>query len=204
MLPLSVAGSVAPVPTTTNITGPVTAASVPALVQMPSIAITSVDGVNAPAAPTGTFSAVDVALPQGTANPVTVTIAATNTPVGTGTAVTLKLIPQTAAPTTIAIPAVNHTGTFASSTITTPVTFPAGQVSVIQAWATMTLTGQIASLFPAIDGEPVERVMVAALDGGASTLSLVTKSGKERRVDQLEAEDQLKVALAWQALSEQR
>jgi hypothetical protein len=77
-------------------------------------------------------------------------------------------------------------------------------VSVLQAWATMTLTGQIASLFPSIDGEPVERVAVASTDGGASTLSLITRSGKEKRVDQLEHADQLKVAQAWEVLKATR
>ena len=64
----------------------------------------------------------------------------------------------------------------------------------------MTLTGQTASLFPSIDGEPVERVALAANLGEASTLSLVTKSGKERRVDELPLEDQLRVARAWDVI----
>jgi hypothetical protein len=131
---------------------------------------------------------------------VAVTVSATNTPVGPPTAITLKLMPQTSGATSITVPAASHGGTFASSTATGDVTFPVGQVSVIQAWATMTLTGQIASLFPLIDGEPVERVQMAAVQGQLSTLNLVTKSGKEIRVDQMPIEDQLRVAQAWEVL----
>jgi predicted nucleic acid-binding Zn ribbon protein len=75
-------------------------------------------------------------------------------------------------------------------------------VSVVQAIAAFTLTGQTASLFPSIDGEPVERVMVAVSPGEASTLSLVTKSGRKVRVEQLRAEQQQQVARAWQILKE--
>ena len=94
----------------------------------------------------------------------------------------------------------DHTGSFASSTANVNVTLPAGQVSVVQAVAAMTLTGQTANLFPLIDGEPVERVALAATPGQPSAVSLVTKSGKEVRVDQLPAEDQLRVARAWEVL----
>jgi hypothetical protein len=110
------------------------------------------------------------------------------------------VIPQTVTATTIAVPAANHMGTFASSQANASVTFTAGEVNLVQAWATMTLTGQIASLFPLIDGEPVERVQVAATPGQPSTLSLVTKSGKERRLDEMPAEDQMRVAQAWATL----
>jgi hypothetical protein len=184
--------------------GPVTASSNPSLANLPTLAIASVGGSAAPALPGGSYSTADVSLAQGVANPVTVTVAATNTPVGTPAAITVKLIPQNAAPTTIAVPPVNHTGTFLNSTATVGVNFPIGQVSVIQAFASMTLTGQIASLFPFIDGEPVERVALAALDGRTSTLSLITKSGKEKRIDELDAADQQKVALAWQVMRETR
>jgi hypothetical protein len=50
----------------------------------------------------------------------------------------------------------------------------------------------------------VERVTVAANLGEASTLSLVTKAGKERRLDELPIEDQLLVARAWEAMKNVR
>jgi hypothetical protein len=183
--------------TTSAAPGPVVAASSPALVALPTIAVSSVGGISAPATPGGSYSVADVSLPAGTANPVPVVVTATNTPVGA--TVTVALHPSTAARTTYTV---GLSGSFSSSTGTASVTFPAGAVTVVQAWASMTLTGQVASLFPSIDGEPVERVMVAALDGGPSTLALVTKSGKERRLDALDPAERLKVALAWQALRE--
>ena len=141
-------------------------------------------------------------LPLGTANPVPVVLNATNTPVGPPTVITVRLIPQGVA-SSVNVVGTNHTGTFASSSATADLTLPNG-VTVLQAHAAMTLTGQTASLFPLIDGEPVERVMVAAAPGEPSTLSLVTKSGKERRLDELPVEDQLRVARAWEAMRETR
>ena len=147
----------------------------------------------------------DLSLPAGTTNPVSVVVAVTNTPVGSPTALTLRLVPQSGAATTIAIPVASQAGTFASSSATTSVTLPVGQVSVLQAWATMTLTGQLASLFPLIDGEPVESVaMGSPLEGGKPVLNLVTKSGREKRFDELTSADQAKVAVAWQALAANR
>jgi hypothetical protein len=73
---------------------------------------------------------------------------------------------------------------------------------VVQAIAALTLAGQTASLFPLIDGVPVERVLVAASPGVASTLTLVTKSGREVPLDELRAEQQQQVARAWQILKE--
>lgn len=194
-----ISGSISPAASFST-PGPVTASSNPSLVNLPRLAIASMGGVAAPEVPGGSYASADVSLVQGTSNPVTVTLAAANTPVGSPTAITLKLMPQTAFPTTLSVPTANHTGTFASSTATVGVTFPAGQVSMIQAWATMTLTGQIASLMPLIDGEPIERVQVAASQGAPSALSLVTRSGKEVRVDQLTREDQLRVAQAWEVM----
>jgi hypothetical protein len=124
--------------------------------------------------------------------------------VGSPTEITVRLIPQSGTPTNVVVPASNHSGTFASSSASADVTFPVGRVSVVQAFAAFTLTGQTASLFPLIDGEPVERVMVAANQGEASTVSLITKSGREVRVDQLRAEEQMQVANAWQILRETR
>jgi hypothetical protein len=46
--------------------------------------------------------------------------------------------------------------------------------------------------------------MVASADEGPSTLSLVTKSGKQRQFNELQPADQLKVAIAWQVLQETR
>ena len=179
--------------------GPVSPGGNPALANVPTLTIASIAGVALPANPGASYFAPDMTLPLGTANPVPVVLTATNTPVGSPTAITVRLLPQGPA-TSIVVPAADHTGTFASSSATVGVTFPVGQVSVVQAFAAFTLTGQTASLFPLIDGVPVERVLVAATQGQPSTVSLVTQSGKEVRLDQLQFDDQLRVARAWEVL----
>jgi hypothetical protein len=161
--------------------GPVTAISSPALINLPTLRISAVGGVAAPANPSGSYTTADVSLPQGTTNPVPVTLTASSIPVGT--IFTVKLIPQAGDPTTGN--SGPSTGTFASSTATANVTFPSGQVSVLNASASFTLPAQVAGLFPLIDGEPVERVMVAAGYGEPSTVTLITRSGKEVPAEQV-------------------
>lgn len=172
--------------------GPVTIASTPVLVNLPTLAFTSVGGVAPPAAPTGSFTTADVTLPPTTTNPVSVTLTATNTPAPT--TYTIKLLPQFASPVS---QTVNSGGSFAVSTATANVTFPNGVISALQAFAGFTLT---ASLAPMIDGEPADQVLLATGYGEPSTLTLVTKSGKEVPVSQLSQEDQVKVAMAFEAL----
>ncbi|HEX6396349.1 MAG TPA: hypothetical protein VFZ95_02910 [Steroidobacteraceae bacterium] len=201
--PIGFSGVSTPVASVATAPGAVSPGGSPALGNVPTIAIASVGGLSVPVTPQASYFTPDLALPAGTANPVPVVVAATNTPVGGTTAITLKLIAQSPGTTTnIAVPAANHTGSFTSSSAIVNVNLPAGQVSVLQAVAAMTLTGQVARLFPLIDGEPVERVMVAASAGQPSTLSLVTKSGKERRLDEMPLGDQLRVAQAWATLGQ--
>jgi len=197
-------GTVAPTPSVANAPGPVSPAGNPALANVPTLQFASIGSPPQPIPTTqsASYSTPDVTLPLGTANPVPVVLNATNTPVGPPTVITVRLIPQGVA-SSVNVVGTNHTGTFASSSATADLTLPNG-VTVLQAHAAMTLTGQTASLFPLIDGEPVERVMVAAAPGEPSTLSLVTKSGKERRLDELPVEDQLRVARAWEAMRETR
>jgi len=59
-------------------------------------------------------------------------------------------------------------------------------------------------LFPLIDGEEVERIMVAAADGEPSSVTLMTKSGREVRPDQLSFEEQLKLAQAFNGLAREQ
>ena len=89
----------------------------------------------------------------------------------------MKLIPQFVNPTVIN--STPSTGTFSNATATANVTFPLGQVGVLNVFASFTLPSQTAYLVPSIDGEYVERIMLAANIGQPSTLTLVTKSGKE-------------------------
>jgi hypothetical protein len=94
-------------------------------------------------------------------------------------------------------------GTFATSTSTANVTFPTGEVSALNAFGSFTLP-QIASLFPLIDGEPVERIMVAANYGEPSSVSLVTKSGKQVPVAHLPLVEQVRLAAALETVFNQR
>jgi hypothetical protein len=195
-------GSAVPVASVSLTPGPVSPLGDPVLVNVPTLAITSIGGQALPSTTGGSYFAPDITLPLGTTNPVPVAVAATNTPVGAPTAISVRLIPQAGGWTDV--PVTNQTGSFASSSGSADVTFLVGRVSVVQAIAAFELTGQTASLFPLIDGDPVHRVMFAALPGAPSTVSLVTRSGKELRLDQLGAEDRIKVALAWAALKEAR
>lgn len=198
---LGFTGTASPASSQSVVPGPVNAASNPALIALPTLAIASVGGVASPPVPAGSYAAADVAVPQGTANPVPVVVTATNMP--TSAAVRVRLMPQSGTASTT--PPITPAGTFQSSTVTAGITFPLGTVSVVQAWATMTLTGQIASLFPLIDGEPVESVAVASpLGDGKPVINLVTKSGREKRFDELTSADQAKVVVAWQMLAASR
>lgn len=186
-----------PTASISNTLGPITAASTPALINLPLLTISSVGGVASPAVPTGSYSTADVSLPAGTTNPVPVTLTVNNIPLGT--VFTVKLIPQFAAATTVT--SSGASGTFGSSTATANVTFPNGQISTLNAFAGFTLT---ASLMPLIDGEPAEQVLVAAQYGQPSTVTLRTRSGKEMRADQLSQEDQVKLTRAWEDFSRSR
>lgn len=141
----------------------------------------------------------DVSLPAGTTNPVPIVLTANNIPFGT--VFTIRVIPQLSTITSVTMPAA--TGTFETATTTATVTLPTGQVSVLNAFGSFTLP-QLASLLPLIDGEPVDRVMVAATHGDLSTVTLLTKSGKEVRPEQLPLAEQVKLTLAFETFAEEQ
>lgn len=173
--------------------GPVTTTSVPALTNLPTVTFT-VGGVVAPSNPGGAYTTADIALPPATTNPVPVTLNAFNLPAGT--VFTIRVVPQFGNPTQTTAP--GTAGTFAGSTATVNVNFPTGEVSVLNAIGSFTLP-QLAGLFPLIDGEPADQVLVAANWGEPSTVTLRAKSGKEMRADQLSHGDQVKLARAWES-----
>jgi hypothetical protein len=174
--------------------GPVTAASNPALINLPTLTITSVGGVAPPAMPAASYATADVTLPQGTPSSVSVVLAATNTPVDT--IFRVRVIPQNGPNTTVN--SGPSTGNFNNSTAIATVMLPLGQVTVLTADASFTLP-QLASLVPEIDGEPVDRIMVTANYGEPSSVSLITKSGKQVPVAQLPLGDQVRLAAALEA-----
>lgn len=152
-----------------------------ALPGSPSLTITSVAGVAAPASPTGSFSSPDITLPAGTANPMTIALAAVNIPLGTTVTVTVKPLDGAASSAT----STALTGTLAASTATASLTIPTNQPSVISASATFTLAAlpDAGPLFA--QGEQVERIRVAAILGGLPTTAYITRSGREVQADQL-------------------
>jgi hypothetical protein len=190
-------GSSTPMFSTSFSPGPVTTAGNPALINLPRLTISAVGGVASPSTPSASYTSADVALPQGTNNPVTVTLSAANIPAGT--VFQVKLIPQFTGSTIV--DSFPSTGTFASSTATANVTFPLGQISVLNASASFTLPTQIASALPLIEGEPVERVLLAS-EGGEGALRLETRSGKEYPAEKILGEERL--AAFWSGLFQVR
>lgn len=160
--------------------GPVTSASIPSPF-IPTVSISSVAGVSSPATPGASFTTADVTLPAGTSNPVPIVVTTANIPAGT--TFTLKIM--SLGWSTAFYNTSPSTGTFSNSTAGTSVTLPSGQISLINAYASFTVPTQLAALYPLIDGEPVERVMVAANYGQASEVTFFTKSGKEMKADRL-------------------
>jgi hypothetical protein len=106
------------------------------LTNVPSLRITAVGGVAAPASPTGSFTIADVVLPPTTTNPVTVSLAAVNIPVGTSVTVTVKALYGDAT-STVSTPLA---GTTASSTAIASVTIPTNEPSVVGASASFLLS----------------------------------------------------------------
>jgi hypothetical protein len=178
----------------------VIATSDPALGLLPTLTISSVGGVAVPLVPTGSYVTADLALPTRTMTPVPVVLTATNTPLTT--TFTIKLVPALGSATLFTASA--PTGTPAQSTVTANVTLPTGQVSVLNAYASLTLTPLIAQRFPMLDGEDVEQVMMVAGLGRPSTTMLVTRSGRAVPVSALSQEDQVKVVAAFEALRADR
>lgn len=159
-------------------TNPAVTVSTPGVVNLsplPTLSITAVGGVAVPSAAGGLFTSPDITLPASTANPVTATLTATNIPVGT----TVKV---TATPRNGSLLWVNSTalsGTNAASTATASVTLSTTVPTVLRAEATFAVLTASNSFPVFADGEKVEKVLVASVLGGESSVYLITESGRE-------------------------
>ncbi|MBS4095254.1 MAG: hypothetical protein KGZ83_00275 [Sulfuricella sp.] len=164
--------------TRTSATNPVFTTDLPGSVFVagaPTLAISSVAGVAAPAAPTGN---ADIVLPATTVNPVTVTFTTTGVPVGN--TIKLTVTPASGAATSVVSPALTGSTTSASSSV--QVTLPQGP-SVLQAQTTYTIVAALGDVMSRYAGnERVERVTLTAIMGKSSTATLHTISGKEYQV----------------------
>lgn len=141
----------------------------------PSLRITAVGGVPAPAVPSGSFTVADVVLPPTTSNPVTVSLAATNIPVGTTVTVTVKGLYDAAS----SAPSTPLAGSTASSTASANVTIPTNEPSVVGASASFMLAALTGGAPVYVNGEEVERVRVTSAPAGPSIVAYVTRAGRE-------------------------
>lgn len=139
---------------------------------LPSLVITSVGGVAAPAVPTGSG---DISFPVGTASTQPVALRTTGVP--PGTAVTLTVKPQHGAPTVST--SSQLAGTRESATATASIEVPPG-VSTVMAVTSYTVTvamGNALSVYA--QNERVEKVFLSSELGGEGKVTLVTVSGKQ-------------------------
>lgn len=139
---------------------------------LPTLRITSVAGVAAPANPTGN---ADITLPSTTPNPVTVEFATTGVPVGN--TVSLRVTPAYGTATTVVSPAI--TGSTTAGVASVSATLPSGP-SVLSATTTYTIVtamGEALSVYA--QGETVEKVRLTTTMNGPTLATLITVSGKE-------------------------
>src|SRR6185503_13545066 len=137
----------------------------------PTLRITSVAGMPAPATPTGN---ADITLPATTPNPVTVQFETNGVPVGNTVALTVT--PAYGVKVNAITPAL--VGTTASATASVDVSLPVGP-SVLSAQTTYTVVAAVGDLLRNYAGnERVEKVTLVATLGGPSKAKLITVSGK--------------------------
>ena len=140
---------------------------------LPTVNITKVAGVAVPAIPTG---ASDVSLPLSVENPVAVEIAASNIPLAATIKLTMTPVHSGDA---ISVDAAPLSGSFETSTTSASMNIPNGP-SVLMAQVSYTLTLAMGeALSPYAMGERVERVMLSAVAGGESKVTLITVSGRQ-------------------------
>jgi hypothetical protein len=162
---------------TVNVSGVTPSVGVPGVVfpaGLPTLAIASVGGLAAPAAPTGSYSTPDVTLPSTVTSPVTVVVTATNVPAGTP--VLLRGKPQTGSATLATTPGL------AGGTAQADLALDLTQASVISAEATFAIAAAdvpIAVAQAAGPDDPVTQVRVAAAFGSPSAVTYLTRSGRE-------------------------
>jgi hypothetical protein len=149
--------------------------SVVTLANTPTLRITTVAGIAAPASPTGSFTSPDVSLPAGTGSSISVGLQASNIPLGTR--ITVRVAGLAGAASSLFSTAL--AGTVASSTASATVTIPTDEPAIISASATFPriALGDGGPLFA--EGEAGEEVRVVATQGRVSRVGYVTRSARE-------------------------
>jgi hypothetical protein len=143
----------------------------------PTLTITSVAGVTAPASPSGSFlTTPDILLPSGTTNPLAVVVSAVNVPLGTTIQVTAT--PQSGPKKTAT--STGLAGTFANSTATASIDqVSLTQINVLTANATFPLIASAGTGPLYAGGEEITHVRIAAAFGGPSAVTYLTRTGRE-------------------------
>ncbi|MBX9904070.1 MAG: hypothetical protein K2Y31_06925 [Burkholderiales bacterium] len=140
---------------------------------VPTLTISSVAGIAAPATPTGTG---DVAIPAGTANPVPVVLTTSSIP--PGSTVVVKVTPiRGVAPVSVTSPPLAGTTASASATVNVDIPNGLSTITAQMSYTILVAMGEALSQFA--NNERVERITLSATVGGKSTAKLVTVSGKE-------------------------
>jgi hypothetical protein len=121
------------------------------------------------------LAAPDILLPVGTTNPLEVVLSAINIPLGTTILVTAT--PQSGSQTSALSSGLS--GTLPSSTATASLTLNLSQVSVLTATATFPLVASAGGGPVYAEGEEVTHMRVAAVLGGATQVTYITRSGRE-------------------------
>jgi len=151
--------------------GPASNVTVP---NVPTLSITTVAGMAAPATPSASYGTPDIVLPATTVNPVSVTLAASNIP--PGTILSVRVTPWVGAASSTTSTALS--GSLDSSTATASVILPETQPSILSATATFLLIAADGSPVT-VHGKVVERVRVTATLGGASHVAYLTRGARE-------------------------
>ena len=142
----------------------------------PGLAIVSIGGLPVPATPAGSvLAAPDVLLPTGTTNPVPVGLTASNIPLGTTIQVTAT--PESGSKATATSTGLQ--GSLASSTATASISLILSQTNILTATATFPLVASAGEGPVYAAGEEVTHVRVAAVLGGATQVTYITRSGRE-------------------------
>jgi hypothetical protein len=142
---------------------------------LPTLRVTSVNGVAAPANPSGSLAAPDLNFPSAITGSVTVNIGASNVP--TGTQVFVRVVPTNSAFTATTATSTALAGTLDNSTATASIGIPPGVGSM-----TISATFQITPLFsqlklPTVDGAVPALAEVVVGKDGASHFYLLGKEG---------------------------
>ena len=142
---------------------------------IPTLSITRVAGINAPANLTGYG---DITIPVGTPNPVSVELQATGIPPGGTVTVTVSPSagPSTSVTSTILV------GTQSSSNASAQINVPNG-LSSVQATANYAVPLALVEPLTRFAGETVKNLkLTSVLNGGAAKTLAVTASGRELEV----------------------